>query len=311
MKGYIKGALYGAAIGDALGAPIEFISREEIKKKYGTLRDMVGGGRLNLQPGEFTDDTNMLLHVAEGILADPMYPVEEIGRRFLTWYRANPGYVGHTTALAFKNYLRIGNWKEAARVTAATINKMDSNGSLMRTLAVTFGYQRDPNLMAYWSKEIASMTHYSEEGTACCIFYNYLISLAGEAALPKREMITKALQFTNEQCKKLDLHPSNFFWFIVKCVQPGAEELLPKGNALHTLGTAVQCFLQGDSFEDILVYTVNRGEDADTAGTVAGGLAGAYYRYDSIPERWINQLKNKERLDEVAAGFLVLHERDL
>lgn len=309
MENYIKGAFYGAAIGDALGGPIEYISREEIKKRFGVLREMVGGGKHNLEPGEFTDDTHMLLHVAEGILSNPMYPMEEIGRRFLSWYRAWPDYVGHTTALAFENYLQVGNWKEAARATASTVNKMDSNGGLMRTLAVTFGYRKDLDLMAYWSKEIASMTHYSDEGAACCIFYNYLVFLAGEAAITKREMITRSLQFTDEQCKRFDLHPSNFFWFMVKCVQPGAEELLPKGNALHTLGTAVQCFLQENSFEDVLVCAVNRGEDADTAGTVAGGLAGAYYGYSSIPGRWVEQLKNKERLDEVTRGFLKLNSQ--
>lgn len=307
MEEYIKGALYGAAIGDALGGPVEYMSKDEIKEKYGILRDMVGGGRLNLKPGEFTDDTHMLLHVAEGILANPMFPVEEVGRRFLAWYRARPHYVGRTTALSFKNYLRLGNWKEAARATARTINKMDSNGGLMRTLPVTFGYQKDLGLMAYWSKEIASMTHYSEEGAACCIFYNYLVFLAGTSKMSKRKMITAALEFTDEQCKRLDLNPSNFFWFIIKYIQPGAEELLPKGDALHTLGTAVQCFLHENSFEDTLVCAVNRGEDTDTAGTVTGGLAGAYYGYRSIPDRWIRQLRDKERLDEVAEGFLKLN----
>jgi len=303
MKEHIKGALYGAAIGDALGCPVEYMNKEEIKSKYGTLRDMVGGGRHNLEPGEFTDDTHMLLHVAEGILANPMFPVDEIGRRFLAWYREQPGYVGHTTALAFKNYLQVGDWKTAARATATAINKMDSNGGLMRTLAVTFGYHKDLNLMAYWSKEIASMTHYSEEGAACCIFYNHLVYLAAQRSMPKREMVTKSLQFTDEQCKKYDIHPSDFFWFIVKSVQPGAEELLPKGNALYTLGTAVQCFLKEDSFEDVLVCAINRGEDADTAGTVTGGLAGAYYGFSCIPGRWVSQLKDKDRLDKIAHGL--------
>ncbi len=306
MKEYIKGALYGAAIGDALGGPVEYMKKEDIKSKFGTLRDMVGGGRNNLEPGQYTDDTHMLLHVAEGILANPMYPVEEIGRRFIAWYREQPDYVGPTTALSFKNYLLVGNWKDAARATATTINKMDSNGGLMRTLAVTFGYQKDTSLMAYWSKEIASMTHYSEEGAACCIFYNYLVYLASRASIAKREMITKSLQFTDEQCKKYGLYPSNFFWFIVKCVQSGTEELLPKGNALYTVGTAVQCFLQEDSFEDILVSAINRGEDADTAGTVTGGLAGAYYGFEGIPERWVGLLKGKERLDRISAGFVAM-----
>lgn len=307
MVEYIKGALYGAAIGDALGGPAEYMKRDEIKQKFGVLRDMVGGGRLNLKPGEFTDDTEMLLCVAEGILANPLYPVEEIGRRFLAWYRARPDYVGRTTALSFENYLRIGNWKEAARATARVINKMDSNGGLMRTLAVTLGYHNNPDLMAYWSKEIASMTHHSEEGAACCIFYNYLVLLSRDAGMPKREMITEALKFTDEKCKKFDLNPNKFFWFIIRAVQPGADELPPKADALHTLGAALQCFLLGNNFEEVLVCAVNRGEDTDTVGTVTGGLAGAYYGYSSIPERWIRQLQGKERLDAIVTGLLEMN----
>ena len=79
--------------------------------------------------------------------------------------------------------------------------------------------------------------------------------------------------------------------------------MLPKGNALYTLGTAVQCFLEEDSFEDILVCAINRGEDADTAGTVTGGLAGAYYGFGCIPDRWVKQLKDKDRLDRIVHGL--------
>ena len=66
----IKGALYGVAVGDALGGPLEFMSREAVHRAYPDgLRDMVGGGWLNLKPGETTDDTAMALCVAEGIAA--------------------------------------------------------------------------------------------------------------------------------------------------------------------------------------------------------------------------------------------------
>lgn len=304
MEDYIKGSFYGAAIGDALGGPVEDLSRDQIRQKFGTIKDMVGGGKLNLKPGEFTDDTHMLLQVAEGILSNPTSPIDEIGKRFLIWYRARPDAVGYTTALSLDNYLRKGDWKEAAKITARTINKLDSNGGLMRTLPVTFGYFSDQTLMAYWSREIASMTHYSEEGIACCIFYNYMIYLAGKSLRNKREMITNAFQYTDEHCKKLGVTPSKFFWFIMKSVQL-EEELVP-GNALDTLGAALQCFLLEDSFENTLVCVVNRGGDTDTSGTVAGGLAGAYYGYNSIPNRWINQLADRKRLDDATKGFLKL-----
>ncbi|MCF8012443.1 MAG: ADP-ribosylglycohydrolase family protein [Clostridiales bacterium] len=304
MEEFIRGAFYGAAIGDALGGPVEYMNKEEIEEKYGVLKNMVGGGKMNLQPGEFSDDTHLLLQVAKGIQYNSQSPVEEIGRRFLKWYRSRPECVGKTTRKAFDNYLNIGNWNEAARITSRSINKVDSNGGLMRTLAITFGYMNKTALMAYWSKEIANMTHHSEEGAACCIFYNYLVLLAGTLKLTRREMITMAVEYTDKQCKRLNLYPSNFFWYLIASIQPGAEEIYPRGNVLDTLVTSVQCFLCEDSFESTLTCAVNRGEDTDTAGTVTGGLAGAYYGYSDIPQQWIDELKDKEILEDVIDGFL-------
>ena len=80
----IRGALYGVAVGDALGAPLEFMTAEEILAKYGApVREMVGGGWLSVVPGEVTDDTQMTLAVAEGIAENPENPIPAIGRRFI------------------------------------------------------------------------------------------------------------------------------------------------------------------------------------------------------------------------------------
>lgn len=304
----IRGAFYGAAVGDALGGPVEHLTAEEIREKYGKITQMVGGGWLGLEPGEHTDDTSMLLLVAEGILANPASPLEEIGERFIRWYRLRPNDVGKTTAMSLENFLRLGNWKEAARRTALYLNKMDSNGGLMRTLPVTFGYGDRPEIMAMWSAEIASMTHYSQEGSACCIFYNYLVWLAGTVGGNKRELVTRAIEFTHRQCTNLNINPSNFFWYLIKSIQPGEDKVIPRGSALDTLAAAVQAFLYTDSFADALVEVVNRGEDADTAGNITGGLAGAYYGYEAIPSSWIEVLKDKERLEDVIRGFIQLWE---
>ena len=91
----IRGGLWGVAIGDALGATLEHRWRDEIKAKYGQLREIVGGGWLDLKPGQWTDDAEMTLAVAEGIIEYPKLPVEPIGDRFLKWYRKGPIDIGH------------------------------------------------------------------------------------------------------------------------------------------------------------------------------------------------------------------------
>lgn len=103
----IKGALYGVAVGDALGGPLEFMSHKAVRKAYPAgLREMVGGGWLHLLPGETTDDTAMTLCVAEGILeaenrtalrhANDDELAVAIGSRFIRWLDGNPPNAGAT-----------------------------------------------------------------------------------------------------------------------------------------------------------------------------------------------------------------------
>lgn len=308
MEQFIQGAFWGAAIGDALGGPLENMDRHEIKARHGKVSEMIGGGWLNLQPGQFTDDTQMMLMVAEGILANPAYPVEEIGLRFIRWYYMHPEDIGPTTVKSFENYLQCGNWQEAAAMTARSLSKMDSNGALMRTLPVTFAYWTNHRDMAFRSKEIASMTHYGDESTACCIFYNYLVGAAVEVKENKRDLITKALIFTDEQCRRLEVNPARFFWSIARAVQCGAKEIISQGKALETLVSVIQCFLSTDDFEEALVKVINLGGDTDTAGCVLGGLAGAYYGMGAIPVRWVEALQEKDRIARVADAFTELNK---
>lgn len=303
MNDYIKGSFWGAAVGDALGGALENMSGEEICARYGTVTEILGGGWLDLQPGEYTDDTQMIIMVAQGILANPAYPIEEIGRRFLRWYNSNPKDIGTTTKRSFENFLRYGSWKEASSITAKSLNKLDSNGALMRTLPVTFAYWSNPRDMAYWSVDIASMTHHSHESAASCIFYNHLVGMAAGEKGNKRDLFTRSLRFTDEQCARLDINPSGFFWYIVKAVQSGAAIIIPKGKALDTLGAVLQSFLQTDTFEEALIRVVNLGGDTDTAGNIIGGLAGAYYGYEAIPERWLSVLQGREKIAGVADIF--------
>ena len=302
MKERLRGAFFGAAVGDALGGPVESMTAGEIQESYGKITEMVGGGRINLEIGEWTDDTSMILDVAKGILSNPDYPIEEIGHNFLRWHRLGPKDIGRTTGESIKNYMKVGNWKEASRITASTLNKMDSNGGLMRTLPVTFGYWSNAQETAKWSAEICMMTHYTYEGATCCIFYNTLVRLAADGG-SKRQMVSRALDITDSYCTEMKIIPSNFFWHMIQHIQHNAPLVIPRGNALDTLAASVQAFLMNDSYEEALIDVVNRGEDTDTAGCITGGLAGVYYGYGNIPVRWLDALQKPNQIQEVVDGF--------
>ncbi len=96
LKDKIAGALYGVAVGDALGGPLEFMTAEQIAQRHGLVTEMIGGGWLSLRPGETTDDTAMTMAVAEGIMEAPESPIPSIGARFIRWANSGPKDIGGT-----------------------------------------------------------------------------------------------------------------------------------------------------------------------------------------------------------------------
>jgi len=126
-----------------LGATLEFLTKEEVRRKYGQLKEIIGGGWQNLKPGEWTDDTEMMLAVAEGILANPHDPVQYIGEKFLEWFKPNPPDIGNTIRSVLIKYQELWDWHKAAEAVHKEGIRTAGNGALMRTLPLAFAY-RDP-----------------------------------------------------------------------------------------------------------------------------------------------------------------------
>lgn len=264
----IKGALYGVAIGDALGAPLEFMDANSINAKHGVVTEMIGGGWLNVKPGEVTDDTQMTIAVIKGILEDPRNPVPTVGKHFIDWLSAGPKDVGNTCARAIRNAVTLWQRKDclvsrytwliaSERTDEEMGGRTAGNGALMRTIYPALYYQAGPMQMQV-TEDIARMTHWSEESTEAC--KNYV-----------REV-------------HLMIHG---------CDCPIGIEYKgnkPTGYVIDSYAVASEAIRKTDTFEDALVWAVNQGGDADTIGAIAGGMAGAKYGYSNIPERWVEAL---------------------
>jgi ADP-ribosyl-[dinitrogen reductase] hydrolase len=261
-----------------LGAPVEFWTAAQIKQKYGRLTEMVGGGWLNVRPGEFTDDTQMMLCVAGGLIENPPDPVEAVGRRFMDWYDNKPKDIGSATRAALVAHDAGVAWDKCGGEQA------EGNGCLMRTLPISFVYQES---MPVWetSKKVAAMTHKATAALEACAFYNWLVAF---------NLLTGHRKYQNYGHQEIGLS-----------LYPGVEPMEPTGRCLNTLHNALWAFLTTDTFEDAVVAVVNLGGDADTAGAVCGGLAGTYYGYGGIPKRWLDVLEKKDELEEAATGLLV------
>ena len=300
LNNTIKGALYGVAVGDAFGAPLEFMSAEQIERRHGLVTDMIGGGWLNVEPGEITDDTQMTLAVAEGILEEPENPIEAIGERFIAWARSGPKDIGGTCSRSIYGAAIGGTkrppedaWFKASKDTAtANGNRSGGNGALMRTAYPGLYYNQRLEAVET-ATAIAQMTHWDKESNRACEIYTDMLYLITEAVIKQGESADKdriidgTLRGTPYELDRLAKR---------------TEGLNPTGYVVDSMKCAVTAaFWNAESFEEAIIAAANMGGDADTIAAITGGLAGAYYGYDAIPERWIKELapEVKERLDRL------------
>jgi ADP-ribosyl-[dinitrogen reductase] hydrolase len=280
----VLGGLLGVACGDALGGTLEFLSEAEGRIRYGYLKDIIGGGCWDLEPGEVTDDTMMTICVAEGILDDPKNPIDHIGERFIEWYHSKPKDMGNIINLALSAYIESGSWKIAS-LSAHGFNEGISagNGSLMRCIPVAL-YYRDHQIMELVTEQQSKLTHYDSKATRACLLYNKLVSgyLEGES---KISFIKEMLEYYPEYKKVLGMGKCN---------------LKSSGYVVDSLMSALWCFINTDTFEEAVCEAVNLCGDADTVGAITGGLAGAYYGAEAIPSRWSDKILVKDKLIELA-----------
>ncbi len=291
----IEGALFGVAVGDALGAPVEFMSAEEIKSRHGRITEMIGGGWLGVKPGEITDDTQMTICVANGIVHSPEDPVEAVGYNFIQWINGGPKDVGGTCSSSIREAIRLGEehdrgwlptkdqWKEASCRTDIKFNgRSAGNGSLMRTVYAGLYYTNDEEIRLK-AAEISTMTHWDQEAGNACQLYCSIIG---------------------EMCKRRGDRYSIFQKRIMASVYDSVITLgdefkpIPSGYVKDSLRAAIWAVNKSRNFREAVENAVNLGGDADTIGAITGGLAGAIYGYDDIPDTW------KEALSEDTISLL-------
>jgi ADP-ribosyl-[dinitrogen reductase] hydrolase len=313
MLDKIKGSLYGVAIGDALGATVEFCSAEEINRRLGIHKEMVGGGWLNLKPGEWTDDTDMTIAVAKGILENPESPIEYIGSYFLEWFAGRPRDVGNITRAVLDAVTRGEyNWHKAAFGVHQISGKTAGNGALMRTAPVGLIY-RLPKQIIKNAVDICQMTHWDPMAAINCAFYSLMIGIATlpefcnstnpeidkwkiynmAADLLLAEVITKDEELARVY-SRMRLNLGRVLNNPVDISSTLNPDINPSGYTLDSLTAAEWAFISGNSLEDSIIRAVNLGGDADTIGAITGGLAGAFWGYNQIPTRWLMKFKTTQ-----------------
>ena len=265
-----RAVLLGVAVGDALGAPLEFMTRGEIAAKYGRLDEMVGGGWLRLRPGQVTDDTEMTLCLARGVAKSGGWDLAGIATEFAAWLRSKPVDVGDTCRRGIRNFMLKGELE-------TPFNQWDAgNGALMRMGGVTLFTLGSDELLRSCTIQQAHLTHNHPLSDAACITYGSMVHLALLGASRNRLRREADRLVAEFPTFRFDPYPG-----------------LATGYVVDTMQTVLHHFFRSRSFEECIVGTANQGGDADTTAAIAGGLAGAYYGPGEIPKRWLKKLEKR------------------
>ena len=292
----VLGAYLGLAIGDALGATVEFMRPREIVIQYGVHREIIGGGWLKLARGQVTDDTTMSLALGGALLQGGTHAlglhargddtlVHSIGQAFVQWLQGKPVDCGNTCRRGILRFLHEGT-------LAGPYNPGDAgNGALMPTLPVVLATLGDDAAFERLSIAQAHLTHHHPLSDAATLGIGQLLRLL-------------LLGADHTECRR---------WVEAWTNGNPAFGFTPyRGRAtayvVDTVQTVLNFLTLHEDFEAALVATVNQGDDADTTGALVGMLAGARCGASRLPQRWLHRLQpaTVQAITDQTSGLLAL-----
>ncbi|CAF3639011.1 unnamed protein product [Rotaria sp. Silwood1] len=314
---YVKGSMFGMALGDALGAHVEFRPRQYLIEY--PVQDLQEGGTWGLKKGQFTDDTSMALYLASSLICRRDFVPYDQLVRYKWWYRH--GYmsstgqcfdIGSATSQSLREFERrqrlfaseyqIPLDQLDSLLDLNLINKFDvhcsqvgvaGNEALMRLAPVPLFFYRHPIEAVEFSGISGVIAHGDQKAYDSCRYYGALIvaALRGETKehiLDDNFYLKHKTWFNN---KPLTQEVMNVAEGSYK--KPGGYQdgIRGKGYIVSALEAALWAFCYDEnSFEKGVLNAINLGDDTDTTAAIYGQLAGTYYGYDKLPDRWIRQV---------------------
>ena len=288
MKSKFIGALIGTAVGDTSGAPLEGYSMDEVNSIKGR------SGTWEMISGRYTDDTEMMIGVAESLIENKGFNGHDMALRFIENYDPSRGY-GPGSKEALRRITEGESWEEASKTLFGGKGSY-GNGAAMRIAPVGIFYYDDADKLrevAYKSSHITHSHVLGKEGAALQAF-----SIALAVRGTEKEAMTLDLKdFVKTEMYKEEL--SKVESLLESGTEVSKKEVISElGNgeaAFNSVPTALYSFLRADSFKDAVIYAVSLGGDTDTIGAMTGAISGAYYGEATIPEEWEKKLEEGKK----------------
>ncbi len=308
-KEKLLGGVYGLAVGDALGVPVEFCSREMLDKD--PVKGMEAGGTHRQDKGTWSDDTSMVLATLDAMSAGGL-SFGMVMDNFAKWYtEANytaAGVVfdaGGTTSAAIHTYM-LGEPLESC---GAADERSNGNGSLMRMLPMIYyvylkyGLEVNP-LAVDQIYRLSSLTHAHIISKVCCVYYVYIGMYIMEAGRDLHSAIKAAIEAVERYyATEEEIPPVLDKDSLMDYVSFNREDIESTGYVVHSLVASVWCLWNSSSYEEAVLKAVNLGADTDTTGAITGSLAGIWYGMENIPTEWLNELKNSRGIMAICERF--------
>ncbi len=311
-----RAALLGLAVGDALGVPVEFLSR--VARRQDPVTGMRAYGTHGQPAGTWSDDSSLTFCLAEtlarpgGRSGEP--DLADFARRSINWlYNSYWTATGETFDVGNATRVAIGRLERGTEPTKAGPNSEsdNGNGALMRILPLVFHdtwRAENLDLNAAWvlTEAVASVTHGHPRSTLGCFLYllvarGLLSGLSPSGACAQmRELVNPWLENGSIPAVVEDKY---YRWWVLsgELVNQPVSKIASSGYVVHTLEAALWCLLRHDTYAATVLAAVNLGDDTDTTGAVAGGLAGLAYGEAGIPDEWLAVLARRTDIEDLAA----------
>lgn len=272
----LRSAVYGTAVGDALGLPVQFLPRDS----YPEVTEMIKGSELPWPAGTWSDDTSLTLATVDSLLTCEGVDIPDMRARFEDWLE-NGTYTpdgqvfdqGFTTVHA----LTQGH--------GCTNEQSNGNGSLMRILPLAFVQNLSDEQIA----QVSGITHAHPLSVEACTVYVHAAQLILDGF-----SLTEALETASLS--------SEIFSYLADISSRKRNEIRSTGYVKDSLEASFWCLLTTDNFREALIRAVNLGDDTDTIGAITGGMAGLAYGMESVPDSWMNALRKKEIIERCLAS---------
>ena len=304
--------IMGVVVGDALGCPVQFESRDEVARHPVT--GMRGYGTFNLPEGSWTDDSSLTIALLESIRRTGKIDLDDIMENFMKWlYNGEFTPYGESYDIGRGTMQAINRYKKnrKAKKCGGDEEWNNGNGSLMRIMPACLYCSVMESSGMYSDRDaidvihsVGGLTHAHIRSNIACGLYFFMAKyiLFREGSLQERiqEGLTQGFAFYESYlADKENLHYYDRLKDLEAFKSLPADKIKSTGYVVDALEAAVWSLITTDSFDQALLKAVNLGDDTDTVGAIAGGLAGLYYGYDSIPEDWLSAIKRREWIEEM------------